>query len=70
MASAEFSIPPVCAGDANGDLAVNGMDLSVVLSQFGSAVEPGSGADFNGDGAVNGADLSVLLTNFGSACGA
>lgn len=68
MASAEFSIPPVCAGDANGDFLVNGMDLSVALSQFGSAVEPGSGADYNGDGVVTGADLSVLLGAFGSSC--
>lgn len=62
------SVPPECAGDANGDLVVNGADLSVLLAQFGTSVTPGTGADFNGDGAVNGADLSVLLGVFGSAC--
>ncbi len=64
------SVPPECAGDANGDLVVNGADLSVLLGQFGTSVTPGpgSGADFNGDGVVNGADLSVLLGAFGSGC--
>ncbi len=59
---------PPCPGDANGDGLVNGADLSVLLSQFGQNVPPGTGADFNGDGVVNGADLSVLLSNFGNSC--
>jgi len=61
-------IAPPCPGDANGDGIINGADLSVLLSQFGQNVPPGTGADFNGDGVVNGADLSVLLANFGSTC--
>ncbi len=52
-------------GDANGDCDVNGADLSVLLSQFGTNVAPNTGADFNNSGSVNGADLSVLLSNFG-----
>jgi hypothetical protein len=60
--------PPPCPADANGDNAVNGADLSVLLSQFGQNVPPGTGADSNGDGIVNGADLSVLLSSFGAAC--
>ncbi len=60
--------PPACGGDANGDLVVNGADLSVLLGQFGAAVTPGAGADFNNDGTVNGADLSVLLGRFGESC--
>lgn len=60
--------PPACPGDANGDLTVDGADLSVLLGQFGLGVAAGSGADFNGDGVVNGADLSVLLGGFGSDC--
>jgi len=59
---------PECAGDANGDNAINGADLSVLLSQFGTTVPAGTGADFNGDGIVNGADLSVLLGAFGTSC--
>ncbi len=69
MATAELVVPPYCAGDVNGDQLINGADLSVLLSQFGSSVDPGSGADINGDGFVNGADLSVMLSVFGSSCG-
>jgi len=60
--------PPPCGGDANGDLQVNGADLSVLLFQFGQAVPAGTGADFNSDGVVDGADLSVLLSRFGLSC--
>jgi len=63
--------PPSCPGDANGDGLVDGADLSVLLSTFGTkSPEPGTGADANGDGFVDGADLSVLLANFGSECAA
>ncbi len=60
--------PPACPGDANGDNAVNGADLSVLLGSFNQQTQPGTGADFNGDGVVNGADLSVLLSNFSTTC--
>lgn len=60
--------PPVCA-DANCSGEINASDLSVLLSQFGTAIPPNSGADFNGDGVVNAADLSILLSQFGKACG-
>lgn len=56
---------PEVAGDANGDLLVNGADLSVLLSEFGMQVGAWANADFNGDGWVNSADLSVLLGRFG-----
>ncbi len=60
--------PQPCPADANGDGAVNGADLSVLLSNFGQqGAGPGFG-DFNGDCTVNGADLSVLLGSFGSSC--
>lgn len=52
-------------GDVNGDGVVNGADLSVLLSTFGTQVLPGFAGDLNCDGLVNGADLSVLLSNFG-----
>lgn len=48
------------AGDANGDGMVNGQDLSILLSQWGSA----GSADFDGDGSVAGPDLAVLLSNW------
>lgn len=60
--------PSPCPGDANNDNQINAADLSVLLSQFGTSVTPGSGADFNNDALVNSADLSVLLSAFGSSC--
>jgi hypothetical protein len=45
------------AGDLNGDCLVNGADLGVLLSQWGT---DGS-ADLNGDGTVDGADLGLLI---------
>ncbi len=60
--------PPGCAGDTNADSAVDGADLSVLLSGFGSTVTPGSPGDLNNDGNIDGADLSVLLSAFGSTC--
>jgi len=62
------SVTPACPGDANADGLVNGLDLSVLLSQFGASVEQWSGADLNGDGVINGLDVSVLLANFGDQC--
>jgi len=56
------------AADANGDGAVNGADLSVLLATFGTSQPAGTNGDLNGDGLVNGADLSVLLAGFGGAC--
>lgn len=61
--------PPSCAGDANHDGRTDSADLSVLLAQFGTSVEAGTGADFNGDGAVNAADLSVLLGQFNCGTG-
>jgi hypothetical protein len=49
--------PPAISGDLNGDGAVNGADLGILLSQWGG---PGSG-DLDGDGVVGGADLGALL---------
>jgi hypothetical protein len=60
--------PPVCAGDANGDLVVDGSDLSILLGNFSQTLTGPSFGDFNNDGVIDGADLSILLSNFGSAC--
>ncbi|HMN96136.1 MAG TPA: hypothetical protein PKC43_07475 [Phycisphaerales bacterium] len=49
-----------CA-DLNGDQTTDGVDLGVLLSQWGG---PGS-ADLNGDGIVDSADLGLLLTAWG-----
>jgi hypothetical protein len=46
--------------DLNGDGAVNGLDLGILLAQWGGA----GPADLNGDGVVNGLDLGLLLSNW------
>ena len=54
-----------CAGDLFEDGIVNGIDLGVILSQWGPAA-PGTVGDINRDGAVNGADLGVIVASWGS----
>jgi len=52
-----------CSADLNGDNAVNGADLGILLSAWGQSEVP---ADLNGDGDVNGADLGALLAAWGN----
>ena len=49
--------------DLNGDNAVNGADLGLLLAAWGPCV--GCPADLNGDGVVNGADLAAVLGSWG-----
>lgn len=49
-------------GDANGDGVVNIVDLSALLSHWGTNY---SATDFNNDLTVNIIDLSMLLSNYG-----
>jgi hypothetical protein len=51
-----------CDFDLNGDGAVTGADLGILLGNWG---RPGIG-DFNADGTVTGADLGLLLGGWGS----
>jgi hypothetical protein len=48
--------------DINGDGIVDGVDLSIVLSQWGQA---GGSGDVDGDGTVDAADLTVLFSDWG-----
>jgi formylglycine-generating enzyme required for sulfatase activity len=59
-ASATAQAP--CLGDLNADRVVDGVDLGVLLGQWGGA----GSADFNAVGFVDGADLGVLLNGWGS----
>jgi len=52
-------------GDLNLDGVVNGADLALLLSIWGSSNPPTG--DLNGDGSVGGADLTILLSNWGVA---
>ncbi|MDG1979481.1 MAG: DNRLRE domain-containing protein [Phycisphaerales bacterium] len=50
------------AADFNGDGAVNGADVGLLLAAWGSC--PGCPEDLNDDGVVNGADLGLLLVEW------
>jgi len=50
---------PCIVGDINGDCAVDGNDLAIVLGQWGPC--PGCIADLTGDGIVDGNDLVIVL---------
>jgi len=48
--------------DINGDGAINGSDLAILLGSWGASGGP---ADLNGDGIVSGPDLTLLLGAWG-----
>lgn len=52
-------------GDLNGDCAVNGGDLGILISLWG---EEGGIGDLDGSGIVGGGDLGVMLAQFGESC--
>ena len=54
--------PPAKTGDANGDNAVDLLDLSILAAQWGG----GGSGDLNSDGVVDLLDLSILAANWGS----
>lgn len=64
MALAPSARAQSCAGDLNGDGVVNGADLGLLLSAWGST---GAGivGDLNADGVVDGADLGALISAWG-----
>lgn len=50
-------------GDVNFDSIVNGLDLAIVLSEYGTY---GIKGDLDGDGLVDGRDLGILLGDWGA----
>lgn len=56
-------VPDQCAaaGDLNGDGAVNGGDVTIILGAWGPGGPP---ADVTGDGTVDGADIAWILGNW------
>lgn len=56
----------VCLGDLDGNGAVNGADLAIVLGGWGACIDcEDCPADLTGDCAVDGADLAILLGGWG-----
>jgi uncharacterized protein YjiK len=54
---------PACPADLDGNGAVGGADLTILLGAWGPC--DGCAADINDDGVVNGADLTILLGAWG-----
>lgn len=69
-----WAVPVVqtpCSGDVNGDRIVDLLDLTILLSAFGSTSgDPAfnSDADLDSSGAIDLTDLTILLSNFGTTC--
>ena len=60
--------PSFCVGDLNGDRLIDLSDLSLLLSNYGTAGVGPEHGDVTGDGLVDLSDLSLLLSQFGAAC--
>lgn len=56
----------MCDADLNNDLVINGLDVGLFVTQFGTS---GPDADLNGDGVVNGLDTGLFVSMFGQAPG-
>ena len=54
-----------CTGDLDGSGSVDGLDLGVLLGQWGACGAGACVADVNGSGSVDGIDLGVLLGAWG-----
>ncbi len=52
-----------CRADLSGDSIVNGVDLAIILSNWGTA---SASADLTGDGTVGGSDLAIILAAWGN----
>ena len=61
------SITPICVAcpDLNNDGIVNGGDLAVMLTSWGTCATAVCPGDLNGDSVVDGLDLSILLASWG-----
>jgi len=61
-------VRPACPGDINLDGVVNTADLTILLNNFGAALQPGTGGDIDGSGMPTTNDLITLLGHFGQPC--
>ncbi len=58
----DCTVAPACPGDISGDHLVDGVDLTILLSGWGT----GGSSDVNGDGATDGTDLATVLGGWGA----
>ena len=69
MVSAVSPTPSPCAGDANGDKKVDGVDYATWWLNFGKTVSAGpSVGDFDSSGKVDGLDYAIWWLSFGKTC--
>jgi len=54
-----------CRGDLTGNGIIDGIDLAIILSAWGSSGEPEFDADIDNDGVVGGTDLAFVLSGWG-----
>lgn len=57
---------PVCIGDFDGSGLVDGLDVGILLSNWGGDLDK---FDLNGDDTVDGADIGILVSNWGPCDG-
>jgi hypothetical protein len=57
---------PPCPGDADSSGSIDGVDLAIVLQNWGAPSAKYPGADINADGEVNGSDLAIVLAGWGA----
>jgi len=58
--------PTPCPGDADSSGSIDGVDLAIVLQNWGAPSAKYPGADINADGEVNGSDLAIVLAGWGA----
>jgi hypothetical protein len=58
--------PQPCSGDVDNSGSVGGVDLAIVLTNWGTPSAKYPGADTNGDGLVDGTDLATVLAGWGA----
>lgn len=55
-----------CPSDLDDSGTTNGVDLAIILQNWGSPSPKYPQADITGDGVVNGADLAIVLSSWGN----